>query len=160
MVALIIASTLETIKSNIKNESHVVISEAQLSIHNFIISDYLERVILPSYFNVYTKLREVCKSMALITCEYFSECSVLNSTYIRELQLQLKDNVVLEDFEAVMNFYMCTFLYLANDQMVTANVCTSSSLTTLVETETDRGLYCLSGGTLCDIIKLCNRRMS
>ena len=42
--------------------------------------------------------------MALMTFKYFSECAVLNNTYIMELQLHLKDNIVLIDLEAVMNF--------------------------------------------------------
>ena len=54
---------------------------------------------------------------------------------------------------------MSTFLSLANDHIVTVNVCTSSSQITSVEIETNRGLYCLSDGTLRDIIKLNNRRM-
>ena len=74
--------------------------------------------------------------MTSITLKYFPEGAVLNSTYIRELQLVLTDNILLEDFETLLNFCMSTFLALANGHMIAANISTLSLKTTSAENET------------------------
>jgi hypothetical protein len=101
-------------------------------------------------------------SAALLTFTYISKCSILNSEIISNISLanHLADTDK-DDVNALLNYYISACLACAKsknvEQLPSAE--TSAPAVSSSVDETERGLFCISGGTLCDIGKLNKKRM-
>jgi len=160
-------SVIVKIDENILKETNIVKCKSLLSLHQSIRVSVLETVIVPRYVIAFEECLRKCRIGAIFTITFYKECGLANSDIIKDVMSQMP-NVESEVMSSgalitLLNFYShSTYICGHSVSSETAGnvlVDSASSGEPSEDNETDRALYCLAGGTLCEILKVNNRRV-
>lgn len=160
-------SVVVQIDENILKETNIVKCKKLLSLHQNIRETILETVIIPRYVVVFEECLRKCTVGAMFTITFYKECGLANSDIIKDVmsQMQNVESEVMSNGTLItlLNFYShSTYICghsVSSETAGNVNVASESSGELSEDNETDRALYCLAGGTLCEIVKVNKRRV-
>ena len=148
---------INVIENNVNKELHIAKNNCRLNIFNYCKENNFQEIIC-TYVSIYHSLLNSCKSASELTIKYYKKCLEQNEIYEISVKCERQSN---RDLCAVLNFFANTVFNIMQDehQSIGAGAIKKrrfpviQGITTNNAEETERGLYCIGGGTLCDIFK-------
>jgi hypothetical protein len=155
-------NVLSLVDDNVDSELHIIKSDSRLKLHKFLRSSLLCNEILPSFISIYEEESRKSSFSAIVTVKFHTECIKYAEHFVNILHEEISDNYMFDDLIALLNFYASATLrakFSPTELNDTCDIETEAARPSEHDNETLRAVYCLGGGTLCDIIKL-NRKRS
>ena len=142
-------------------------SKKFVKLHEFLKKSSLEKVV-ERYVDIYNGRRQNCFTSGVFTFTFYRDCGLANDNIVDSILPELVEfgSVTLsDDLRVLLNFYahatlLCGLSSTSNKDSDEETVTNVHNNAMIDDNETDKALYRVSGGTLCEIIKVHKRRIS
>ena len=154
-------------KKTVEKELYISKSEKFVKLHECLKKSSLEKVV-ERYVDIYDERRQNCFTSGVFTFTFYSDCGLANDNIVDSILPELVEfgSVTLsDDLRVLLNFYahatlLCGLSSTSNKDSDEETVTNVHNNAMIDDNETDKALYCISSGTLCEIIKVHKRRIS
>jgi hypothetical protein len=152
------------IEKNIEKELYIAKSESMLSLHNFLLKHCLLDTILLRFITILKDRQRNCSTGAQFTFNFYTQCALAKESVAIVISRQAAESsfaLLSDDFNSLLNFYAHATLEcglstraLTPLDVTPVKFADRDTNVGVGVNEDERALYCLGGGTLCDIIKV------
>jgi hypothetical protein len=163
MAALFEENVLNVIDKNITSELIISKSDSRLNLHTSLRNARILSEILSQFENIYEEQfkRSNNQVSAMLIFNYYAECGKCHEKFTKCISTDITNSHHnKEDIAVLLNFYAASTLRALNTLQSNVHNDEVYDISAYeADNETERALFCLGGGTLCDIIKV-NRKRS
>ena len=153
---------LDKIEKNIYSVLYIIKSENILKLHQFLKTSLLENFIIPKYVNIFEERFRNSSIAPVFTFTFYRDCGIAQDGIVATILPKLSDvssENLLSDLRTLLNFYV-NETFKCGHSADNVNSIDDLSCEEDNGNETERALYCLAGGTLCELLKVNKRRSS
>lgn len=163
MATLFEENVLNVIDKNVTSELIISKSDSRLNLHTSLRNSRILSEILSQFKSIYEEQSKRSNNQvsATLIFNYYAECGKRHEKFTKCISADKTNSHHNEDDIAVLlNFYAASTLRALNTSRSNEHNDEVNDIPAYeADNETERALFCLGGGTLCDIIKL-NRKRS